>query len=854
MLQLFKLFSNFKKRLNSVFSYNRKILILGIILGIFLCVFNFQAAEALYSLKDLKNDILGPIIYIFTLPIRMVFVVLVLVIGILGLVASSIFTFVASLLSWLIQESLSIKVVPGPDTFEAVNVGFEFTRNFANMFIILILAMIGLATILKMREYEARKILPKLLMVALLINFTPVMVGFIVDIANLFTNFFFTEVSNAFGPIDIGIDIMEDMKDLLDPDFSVANPKDVVNVVIPIVIKGIIMIIFYNIATFVYLLVFLLFFVRFIILWVLVILAPIAFLSQILPESPTVKALFPSILHWNKWWETLIQWAVIGIPLGFFLYLSAFILDGRAVLELNNPDSPFGAIIGAILGPMIAIFILIVGIMISIESAPGIAQRIYGGASKLGKKVAKITGKRAALPIAGKAGAGIQAWGERQRLAGVKTPGQIAKAGRLRKWGWALRRKTGTITEKTGRRMVVAKQESETADVEVAKKTTKGKAEGKQMVKLQSALTKSALPGATPKIIGTMEAMMEDGTLEKAEKAGIFGTKEYQKYVKEAGNRNRKSLQLYDMKRAAQVVEPEKWQKGQTSIDEGKAEIEKAEIAINPIEKLMLRKKGEELIHKGEEIKKEPIRKMLAGIKPSDMKLMSEKSLTDDTVKKAMVDTLNGNQMAEIGKNFGRHIVEGIQKEIEGKETVEKVAEKNPPLTLWLHGNAAQNLGFKLPGKHLERREVKEVVNKAQKRIENKATIGKREMKIKYTGKETLMFRDYYRKDISEKEKGLIKQIVTEEKKTIPPEAEIKRRIGKTEKRFGKTDESLKPYRENLKKAKKAWKQANRPTSGDIYKLLKETERRFENMERKVKKTQEAIEKEIESKLEDLWK
>jgi len=388
MVQLSKLFSDFKKRLSSVFSYNKKTLILGITLGLFLCVFSFQVAEA-KSIVDWFKDIYN---YIITLPIRMPFLFLAIIIAVLNLASQTLFLAVGSLLNWLIGTTLSIPVISG----WVVEVGFEFTKNFANMLIVFILAFIGLATILRIKEYEARKILPKLIMVALLINFTPVMVGFIVDIADLFTNFFFDKIRDALTSINVASSTLKDLGDVAGVEMKISTIGSVIeDSLVPILIKGVVMILFYNFAAFVYFLVFLLFLFRLIILWVLVILAPIAFFSQVLPEGPTVKALFPNILHWNKWWETLIQWAFIGVPLGFFLYLSAWIINqtGTPLLSswetISGLSTDFNDIIGAILAPVIGLIILIVGMIISTESMPGIAKRIYGGAKGAGRRITK---------------------------------------------------------------------------------------------------------------------------------------------------------------------------------------------------------------------------------------------------------------------------------------------------------------------------------------------------------------------------------------------------------------------------------------------------------------------------------
>ncbi|XOB41259.1 MAG: hypothetical protein ACKKMW_00705 [Candidatus Nealsonbacteria bacterium] len=454
MNNLSKLFSDFKKHFVSVFSHNKKNLILGISLGLFLCFFSLQIAHAIYV--PIVSEVLDLIAYVMSLPVRLPFFFLVMLTAFFSFISAIMFGIVASFLGMLIEVSLSVPIISG----WVVEVGFEFTKNFANMFIILILAFIGLATILKMKEYEARKILPKLIMVALLINFTPVMVGFIVDIANLFTNFFFAEIakSNAlssFGFAEFFVEAFEDLGTVMtiNGEFFVkllSGTEPIIGVFLSIIIKHAVMILFYTIASLTYLMVCLLFFARFIMLWILVILAPIAFFSQVLPESTTVKALLPSILHWNKWWETLIQWAVIGIPLGFFLYLSNWIIDHSDGMPLsagalaNNIvvgplTIPIGTIIEQTIGPLVAIFMLIFGIMVSIESMPEIAKGIIKRAKGIGKGVGKRVGGGVA-GVAAKRVAGAAA-GTLARVPGMKklAPGLI-KYKEKTKQDWAKHR------------------------------------------------------------------------------------------------------------------------------------------------------------------------------------------------------------------------------------------------------------------------------------------------------------------------------------------------------------------------------------------------------------------------------
>ena len=155
-------------------SQNKKTIILALGIGLFLSLIPLYSAEAGFA--DWLWDWVGrPIIGALG---SVIFGLLSLMIGVFVLISGLSVSLVASLAIWMIEISLNVPIIAS----EIVQTGWTFTRDFVNMFFILILVFIGLATILKINEYEAKKILPLLIIIALLINFSTVLVGFVVDI------------------------------------------------------------------------------------------------------------------------------------------------------------------------------------------------------------------------------------------------------------------------------------------------------------------------------------------------------------------------------------------------------------------------------------------------------------------------------------------------------------------------------------------------------------------------------------------------------------------------------------------------------------------------------------------------
>ncbi|HEA84495.1 MAG TPA: hypothetical protein ENI04_00750, partial [Candidatus Wildermuthbacteria bacterium] len=123
-----------------------------------------------------------------------------IIITMLTFIPATIFFLISGLVTWILQTVLSIGIIPGATgTPEFVKVGWELSRDFINILFLLILVFIGLATTLRLETYQYKKTLPALIGVALLINFSGVFVGMIVDISNIITNFFLIAVGQFGG-------------------------------------------------------------------------------------------------------------------------------------------------------------------------------------------------------------------------------------------------------------------------------------------------------------------------------------------------------------------------------------------------------------------------------------------------------------------------------------------------------------------------------------------------------------------------------------------------------------------------------------------------------------------------------
>jgi len=341
--------------------------------------------------------------------------------------------------SWVLQWVLSPDFIDwsytGMDN-PIINVGWTLTRDLTNMAFVIVLAFIGLATALKLEQYRYQKLLPQLIFIALIINFSPVICGVVVDASNILTNFFVGQFSgmelfcqqsaaqesliiNAFGG---------GLGNLFNP-FSKIYPT----------LQALLMTGFNYWAALLFILFAFIFAGRYVAIWILVILSPIAFFASILPNT---KGFF------KQWWKWFLQWCFIGVTSGFFFYLGNHMLV-RAHTMIHAP-APETNVFASILVQFfhfalpygIALGFLSMGLLLALKGSAVGADKMVTGAKWTGKQAlsaAKWTGEKGKQLVREKMPTKTQA--ALGSLATTKTPFAITEEDRKKTGlgGWATR-------------------------------------------------------------------------------------------------------------------------------------------------------------------------------------------------------------------------------------------------------------------------------------------------------------------------------------------------------------------------------------------------------------------------------
>lgn len=196
-----------------------------------------------------------------------------------------------------------------------VTFGWIIVRDICNMFFILILLIIAFATILKIESYSAKKLLPKLFLMAIMINFSKTICGLAIDFSQIIMLTFvngFKEMGSANMTQMLGIEKLLNISTSSSEaaSFTAVTGSIILAllyIIISIVVVGVL------VATLV---------MRAVMLWIYIVLSPLAYLLSAFPSGQKYA---------SQWWGDFSKQVVVGPLLAFFIWLSFISLGGVTV-------------------------------------------------------------------------------------------------------------------------------------------------------------------------------------------------------------------------------------------------------------------------------------------------------------------------------------------------------------------------------------------------------------------------------------------------------------------------------------------------------------------------------------------
>jgi hypothetical protein len=239
-----------------------------------------------------------------------------------------------------IAATATIQIFSGVSSYFSITqnpfLGFanRFIMGIANSLLVLFFVAIGLATILKIETLQAKKTLPKLILVALLVNFSHVFAGMIVDIGNILFNTFCLPASLFPDTVltTLGLSGMTSFFLLVAqiivaagafmiPFVGAAAQFALVTMltaaILPLTVWVYSQLFAFGIISAIFGTYGFLFIARLFVLQILTVLSPLAFVSIALPQTQK---------YFNSWLKWFLEWVFLGIVLGFFLSIGWSIL------------------------------------------------------------------------------------------------------------------------------------------------------------------------------------------------------------------------------------------------------------------------------------------------------------------------------------------------------------------------------------------------------------------------------------------------------------------------------------------------------------------------------------------------
>lgn len=318
-----------------------------------------------------------------------------------------------------------------------VNSGWQVTRGLCNMFLALILLIMAVSTVLQIETFGAKKILVRLVIVALLINFSLLFAGIIIDFSQVLTGYFIDAAKGTSGSISVqimnglsgaqilsgvpspkiapasacnndctltglvclqntaGTDVTYQCGPPPDPNTTAeAQIKQGDEGTLQVVIGYAFGAILTAIATFVVLAAAILLIFRIVALWLLLILSPLALVSWITGTAGL----------WNKWWSAFFKWTFFAPIYAFFLYLAVLTVGGGSFsrafgnVRADVPPGIFNTLANSItlmLQYVVVVIILIGGLYAAQSLGIYGAGAVMSWGKKAGKATAKWTGRKA---------------------------------------------------------------------------------------------------------------------------------------------------------------------------------------------------------------------------------------------------------------------------------------------------------------------------------------------------------------------------------------------------------------------------------------------------------------------------
>lgn len=214
----------------------------------------------------------------------------------------------------LMEKVLSVQTFS--DEFaQTIYDAWEIFRNLGNIVFILAIVAIGVATVFRISQYQVKDLLVKLILGAILINFSLTIAQAVLGVSDTLQQQFLSDNSGALRSI-INTLFVSDIWSKV-PDATLGDFATTARILAQFFISFA--------AFFAILGIGILVCVRLVMLWLLLMLSPVPYVAMVLPMTRKYA---------SQWWSQFINWAAVTPAVGFMLNLTALMTTkNRDVIE-----------------------------------------------------------------------------------------------------------------------------------------------------------------------------------------------------------------------------------------------------------------------------------------------------------------------------------------------------------------------------------------------------------------------------------------------------------------------------------------------------------------------------------------
>lgn len=337
---------------------------------------------------------------------------------------NKIFAFILNksidLFSFAINPDLAEKIFFSPESKKTIREGWTLVRDFLNMFYLLILIFLAIATILRVNRFSDKKLFIFVLFSAFLINFSLPITLVVVDASNLAMSFLFNSTCRVWGEqnnnnnscseeIAIGIFNGAKFEEIIKNESAGENAVPLLFLETMFLMLAAIFFFFLAITLI----------IRYLAFWILLVLSPFAIFSFAWPSKSGIGA------AWGEWSKKLIHYAAFGPVMLFFIFLTNYLL--RVFERADFTAVGVEGLITHLISAGAVLYLLFYGYSLSKSIASGAGDAVTKVLDK-GQSLAVNSLKTMSLYNTATRYGGAAATGLRQRMADIPYVGTFFKS------------------------------------------------------------------------------------------------------------------------------------------------------------------------------------------------------------------------------------------------------------------------------------------------------------------------------------------------------------------------------------------------------------------------------------------